>query len=258
VGHLNELWAKYRDRGLVVLAVTDEGRSLVDKFVETTSSSHPIIIEDGDSAGDYGISGFPSSFLIDAAGRIAWAGHPGNLQEADIEKLLADVVAPPVLPRKLDSARKAIDKGDFAGARKALEGALAGTGLEEADRKSAEEGVKWIDSRGEALLKSAADDDSRGDPVGAAATYRKCAASFKGLEAGTKADGALEALLKDKDKKREIDAADAWEKLREKLKPLKPEQAAATCKAFAKKWEGTKAATKASDAEAKYSKPARR
>ena len=110
MGHLNELWAKYRDRGLVVLAVTDEGRSLVDKFVETTSSSHPIIIEDGDSAGDYGISGFPTTYLIDVNGKIAWMGH-GGVQEADIERLLADVVVPPVLPRKLDSARKAIDKG---------------------------------------------------------------------------------------------------------------------------------------------------
>jgi redoxin len=249
VGHLDELYAKYKDRGLVVISVTDEARGLVDKFIEKTGAKHPIVIEKGSSADDYGITGFPSMFLIDANGRIAVAGNP---QESDIERLLPEAWTLPVLPKKLDAARKPLEKGDMAGARKALDAALAGTGLEEADRTAAGEAVKWIDGRGAKMLAAADADAKAGDAHAAAATLRKAAESFKGLEAGAKADEALKALLAGKDTKREIDAGDVWDKLRDKFRTMKPDQAAAACRQVEKKYEGTKAAAKAAAAAGRF------
>jgi hypothetical protein len=249
VPHLDELYAKYRDRGLVVLAVTDEARGLVDTFIEKTGAKHPIVIEKGNSVADFGINSFPSMFLIDADGRIAVAGMA---QEADIERLLQDAWVAPALPKKADAARKPFEKGDYAGARKALEAALAGTGLDEADRKAAEAALGWIDERGTKMLGKADAAAKAGDAHAAAATLRKAAESFKGLDTGAKADEALKVLLADKNAKREIDAGDTWEKAGAKLRSMKPEQAAAACRQIEKKYEGTKAAEKAKAAAERY------
>ena len=242
MGHLDELYAKYRDRGLVVLAVTDEPRGLVDKFIADTGAKHPIVIESGDSMRAYGGTGFPTMVLIDARGRVAVAGHA---QESDIERLLADTWSVPVLPKKLAAVQKTLDKGEYAAARKALEAQLAGTGLDEADRKAAEDAMKWIDDRGAKILAGAEEDERAGDAYGAAQGYRRAAEAFKGGETGTKADAALKALLADKAKKREVDGGDLLEKNRAKLRSMKPEQAAAWCRSFVKNFEGTKAAAKA-------------
>jgi hypothetical protein len=257
VGHLNELHAKYRDKGVVILAVTNEGRGLVDKFVADHSSDHPIVIEEGDSMAAFGGAGFPSSYLIDPDGNIAWVGHPGDLKDSQIEELLPRVRLAPVLPKKLAPAQKLLEKADYAGAKKALDGQLAGTGLDEAERKAAEEALKWIADRGASMLASA-ESAAASDPHAAAETLRRAAKSFDGLPDGEKADAALKALLADKGKKREIDAGDAWEKTRSRGKALKPEQAAAMFRAFAKQYEGTKAGTKAYDAAVKKEAEARR
>jgi hypothetical protein len=235
------MWAKYKDRGLVVLAVTDEPRGLVDKFIAATGAKHPIVIESGDSLRAFGGTGFPTIALIDARGRIAVAGNPG---EADIERLLGDTWSIPELPKKLLPVHKSLEKGDYAGSRKTLDAQLAGTGLDDAERKAAEGAVKWIEERGAKMISSAEEDEKAGDAFDAAQGYRKAAEAFKGAETGNKADAALKALLADKAKKREIDAGDMLEKNRAKLRTMKPEMAAAWCRSFAKSYEGTKAAEK--------------
>lgn len=257
MGHLDELHAKFRDRGVVILAVTNEARGLVDKFVKDTDSDHPIVIEEGDSMGEFGGGGFPSSYLIDPDGNIAWAGHPASLKDSQIEELLPRVRLAPTLPKKLAPAQKLLEKGDYAGAKKTLDGQIAGTGLDEAERKAAEEAVKWIEDRGASMLASA-ESAAASDPHAAAETLRRAAKNFDGLPTGEKAEAALKALLADKEKKREVDAGDAWEKTKARGKSLKPEQAAAMFRAFAKQYEGTKAGSKAYDAAVKKEGEARR
>ncbi len=244
MGHLDELYSKYRDRGLVVLAVTNEGRGLVDKFVSDTKATHPILIEDGDSAATFGIQGFPTSFLIDANGKIAWTDDKGGL-EAEIERLLQDVRLVPALPRKFAAIQKSMEKGDFAGARKSLEGQIAGTGLSDEEKTAATEALKWIDDRGAGMLASADADGQRGDWYAASETLNKVIASFKGLEPAAKAKETLDGILKDKEKKREVDAGEVYEKSKEKARSMKPEQAAQMMRAVAKKYDGTKAAERA-------------
>lgn len=242
MGHLDELYAKYKDRGLVVLAVTDEPRGLVDKFIAETGAKHPIVIESGDSLRAYGGTGFPTMVLIDPRGRVAVAGNP---QESDIERLLGETWTVPTLPKKLAAVQKSLDKGEYGAARKALDAQLAGTGLDEADRKAAEDAVKWIGERSLKMVDGAQEDEKAGDAYSAAQGYRKVAEAFKGDELGTKAEASLKALLADKAKKREVDGGDLLEKNRAKLRSMKPEQAAQWCRGFVKNFEGTKAAEKA-------------
>ena len=258
MGHLDEIYAKYKDRGFMVLAVTNEGKALVDKFVSATGSTHPILIEEGDSATAYGIGGFPHAFLIDADGSVAWEGHPGSLQNTEIESLLANAHPLPRLPKKLAAAQKGLEGRDYAGARKALLGLLGGTGLDEAEKKSAEEAVRWIADRGESLLKGADVNSKAGNFHGAAETLRQATESFKGLDTAEKAKAALDELMRNPEAKKEIDAGDIWIKTKAAGKKAKPEQAAAAFRAFAKKWAGTKAADKATAAATAMEAQARR
>lgn len=258
MGHLDELHAKYRDKGVVILAVTNEARGLVDKFIADTGSKHPILIEESDSAAAFGIDGFPSSFLIDPNGKIVWAGHPASLQEADIDRLLPQVRLVPQLTKKLAGVQKSLEKGEYASAQKSLDGMLGGAALDDADRRSAEEATDWLKKRGASMLQSADADAQAGDYFSAAETLRRASALFKGLEPGDRAKASLDALMKDEGKKKEIDAGDAYGRTKDALKKAKPEQAAAAWRQFAKKYEGTRAGERATAEAVKLEAKGRR
>jgi hypothetical protein len=74
----------------VVVGVTNEPESLVERHAEKVGMKFPIaLISGSDVDRAYRLRGFPTSYLVDARGRIAWSGHPGMLQETTIERLLA-------------------------------------------------------------------------------------------------------------------------------------------------------------------------
>lgn len=90
VGHLNELLEKYGPQGLVILAITDEDRETVEAFAQANPIKYALGMDATRRTSDaYGIEGIPSSFLIDATGKVAWEGHPLMLEEEQIKSLLA-------------------------------------------------------------------------------------------------------------------------------------------------------------------------
>lgn len=89
IPHLNDLHAKYAPRGLVVLGVTKEPRQTVDNFRRQVPMDYPVAIDPGGSLGrQLGVRGIPHAFLVDRMGRIVWRGHPLNLPEEEIQKVL--------------------------------------------------------------------------------------------------------------------------------------------------------------------------
>lgn len=82
--HLVEVWEENKEAGLVVLAVSDEPKGLVQKFLKDFGVTYPVGA--GCRAGrDYGVRGIPTSFLIDHEGRVLWRGHP---MQSDWERML--------------------------------------------------------------------------------------------------------------------------------------------------------------------------
>jgi hypothetical protein len=70
--------------------VTNEDEALVRKKIEQAGMKFPVARTSGDSAERaYGVKGFPSTFLIDAGGRLVWSGHPAELDETKIRDLLS-------------------------------------------------------------------------------------------------------------------------------------------------------------------------
>lgn len=244
--HMNEIWAQYKDKGLVVLGITNENKTLVDAFVAKSTANYPIVMESTDSATALAVGGYPHCFLIGPDGKIAWHDTmftPGA-QQALLDDLLAKQLIAPKLPEKLGAVQKLLDKSKYADARKALVAAAAGK-LSDDEKKAADEMVAWIDASGTSLVASATADDAAGNALDAAETFADVAADYAGLEPGTKAADGLKALLADPAKKKEIDAAKALAKAKEAARGEPAKKALLLFKPLVSKWKGTKAGDKA-------------
>lgn len=91
IPHLNELYAKFKDRGLEIVWVTDEPNAVIRKFQKDVPMDYPTATDTGGRLSEkMGVSGIPSAFLANKDGVIVWQGHPASLKDADIEKALAE------------------------------------------------------------------------------------------------------------------------------------------------------------------------
>lgn len=96
---LNEMQAKYRDRGLVVIGVNvDRERAEADRFLRQTPADFQIVYDaNGVLASHYQVPGMPSSYVIGPDGQQAGV-HIGfrkgtrEEREAELERLLSKTV----------------------------------------------------------------------------------------------------------------------------------------------------------------------
>ena len=89
IPHLNEIYKKYKERGLEIVGITDENQAVVEEFLKKQPIDYHVGLDQGGkySAG-FGIEGIPHAFLVSKAGKVVWEGHPMEMQDADIEKIL--------------------------------------------------------------------------------------------------------------------------------------------------------------------------
>lgn len=89
IPHLNKIHGKYKDKGLVVVGITDEDKETVTKFQKNVPMEYSVAIDKGGALGKgFGIKGIPHAFIVGKDGKIVWAGHPMSMKEADVEKVL--------------------------------------------------------------------------------------------------------------------------------------------------------------------------
>ncbi|HEX8949790.1 MAG TPA: TlpA disulfide reductase family protein [Dissulfurispiraceae bacterium] len=71
---VESVYEKYKDRGFVVLAVSiDEGSdraAAVGSFVKDLHLTYPVLLDDGKTSGQYGVSSIPTSYIIDRQGKL--------------------------------------------------------------------------------------------------------------------------------------------------------------------------------------------
>jgi len=88
---VNELYERYKDRGLVVIAMHSQMRSkLAGEFVLQKKLSLPVAIDNGETVKRYGVAVWPSYFLIDKKGSIRRANLTRMPQDEEIVRLLAE------------------------------------------------------------------------------------------------------------------------------------------------------------------------
>ena len=96
IPHLTAVAAQYKDKGVVVVGISEEKESVVKPFVEQRGDQmgYRVAIDPTGAVGDgymkaFGQKGIPHAFLVDASGKIAWHGHPMSDLDKAIDKVLA-------------------------------------------------------------------------------------------------------------------------------------------------------------------------
>jgi len=96
IPHFVELHEQYKDKGVEIVGISldDAGISVVKAFVQKYQIKYPILMTDGRVDKAFGgISGIPTTFVIDSAGNISkkYVGYRDKaVFEADIKALLAE------------------------------------------------------------------------------------------------------------------------------------------------------------------------
>jgi peroxiredoxin len=68
---LDALYQKFKDQGLVVLAISDEEAAKVSPFVSERKISYPILLDPGRKINDlFQVEGIPVSFVYDRSGKM--------------------------------------------------------------------------------------------------------------------------------------------------------------------------------------------
>jgi len=95
IPHLTELQAKYKDKNVRIIGITDETEAQVAGFVKDQGDAMDYTVAlDKDRktweayAVPFGVSGIPHAFVVDAAGTLLWHGHP----MAGLDEVLAKAV----------------------------------------------------------------------------------------------------------------------------------------------------------------------
>jgi thiol-disulfide isomerase/thioredoxin len=96
IPHISKLAKKFRDRGVVIVGVTNEtDADKVAEFVKAQGDDMDYVVaqDDGQKTSDgymkaFEQGGIPHAFLIDRAGKIVWHGHPMAGLDAAVEAVV--------------------------------------------------------------------------------------------------------------------------------------------------------------------------
>lgn len=144
IPHLNEIWNKYKDKGLIVIGQNcwEHDDTLVEPFVKKMDDkmTYRVALDNKESSDKGSMAdtwmtaanqdGIPTAFLVDTHGKIASIGHPMQLKEKVIEAVLAG---------KYDTQKAAADYAE----QKKNEGKLEKAGVE---LQTAMQQKKWDDA----------------------------------------------------------------------------------------------------------------
>lgn len=136
IPHLNDLYNKYKGRGLTIIGVSDEVKSVgkVRSYVKSQGDrmSYPVAIDGGvkrawhEAAGQRGI---PSAFIVDDRNTIAFIGHPMDPQFDEILSQVIDGRYNPKLQKKaapkLEAAERAVKVRNWTDAYRHLDEVIA-------------------------------------------------------------------------------------------------------------------------------------
>lgn len=117
--HLNELNDKWSREGLTVLAVTSEDKAKTEPWIAQNEARYGYAYDKGGKfARLCGVTGIPSSVLVDPSGKVVYFGNPGGVTNELVAKAVQGALKSPVytLPRELSKVRALLAKDDVAGA----------------------------------------------------------------------------------------------------------------------------------------------
>jgi thiol-disulfide isomerase/thioredoxin len=89
IAHLNDLEKKYHGRGLKIIGITGEDKTVVERFRARTPMHYAVALDRNQAlATEFDVQTIPQAWLLDKDGRVLWSGHPMELDEQTIAQVL--------------------------------------------------------------------------------------------------------------------------------------------------------------------------
>lgn len=89
IPHLNEVYEKFKGKGLEVIGVTDEDKGTVEAFTKKIPIRYHVGYDNGGRLSkSFGVRGIPHAMIVNKEGKIVWEGHPMSLPESQLEEVL--------------------------------------------------------------------------------------------------------------------------------------------------------------------------
>lgn len=96
IPHLTGLQKRYRDKGVVIVGLTDEPASVAQPFVDKMGDKmeYAVGVDRREATSDaymgaFGIETIPYAFVVDKNGLVAWHGHPETGLDLVLERMIA-------------------------------------------------------------------------------------------------------------------------------------------------------------------------
>ncbi len=91
IPHLKKMNDEYKDKGLVLISLTQEPKDKVEGFAKKAEMDWAV--GTGSSSGsDYGVMGIPHAFIV-KEGKIVWHGHPMSGMDEEVKKHIATLAS---------------------------------------------------------------------------------------------------------------------------------------------------------------------
>ena len=90
---VQEMYDKYKAKGLQVIGVSAESSAKIEKYVKEFHFTYGHYRDpDGRAHEDFGVGVLPAAFVINRTGQVVWAGNPGSRDELEraIREALGD------------------------------------------------------------------------------------------------------------------------------------------------------------------------
>jgi thiol-disulfide isomerase/thioredoxin len=89
IAHLNDLNKKYHERGLEIVGIADEDKAVVERFRTSMPMDYNVALDINQTlATEFKVETIPQAWLFDKDGRLVWSGHPMELDEQTIARVL--------------------------------------------------------------------------------------------------------------------------------------------------------------------------
>ena len=85
---LETLYDRFKDKGFVILAISDEDQGKVQPFIKERSINYPVLLDSGHKVNDlFEVEGIPKSFVYDRQGKLVAQSIDMRTQKQFLEML---------------------------------------------------------------------------------------------------------------------------------------------------------------------------
>lgn len=255
IPRLNEIHETYKDKGLIVVGVSDETEDKLANYVDAHAPKYPIVRAPG-AIGKYGGKYFPSVFTISPDGKILSTPDERVPPDSLIKKALESVVTLADLPddSRFNSLRSAYKKKHFAKVAEWFEDAAKSQDFDEKLKALVAEQHARFKERAKSMVEEVSSLGKGPDYYAAQARLLEIRKDWKGMPAAKEADAMLKQFSKDRKIKSEISALKRLARVQKRYDPTSTVQRKRLKKAlleFARRHEGTYAGQKAAQSAKK-------